>query len=63
MGFSIPKESVLERYLPRKRNAEPIRKTRCELKVVADYDFYHIIGNDNYANAARYLVTKIGYAS
>ncbi|KAH7728055.1 Protein ADM-4 [Aphelenchoides avenae] len=59
MGFSVPKESVLERYLPRKRNAEPIKKTRCELKVVADYDFYHIIGNDNYANAARYLVNLI----
>ena len=38
---------------------EPIRKNRCELKLVADYAFFKLIGQGNYANAARYLVRKV----
>lgn len=40
----------------RRRSVNPIRKNRCELKLVADYEFFRVIGNSNYANAARYLV-------
>uniref|UniRef100_A0A183BT73 Lipoprotein n=1 Tax=Globodera pallida TaxID=36090 RepID=A0A183BT73_GLOPA len=34
-----------------------IALNRCELKLVADYEFFRVIGNGNYANAARYLVS------
>uniref|UniRef100_A0A914I4A3 Uncharacterized protein n=1 Tax=Globodera rostochiensis TaxID=31243 RepID=A0A914I4A3_GLORO len=36
-----------------------IARNRCELKLVADYEFFRVIGNGNYANAARYLINLI----
>ncbi|KAL3069360.1 hypothetical protein niasHS_018085 [Heterodera schachtii] len=36
-----------------------IKRNRCELKLVADYEFFRVIGNGNYANAARYLINMI----
>uniref|UniRef100_A0A183C042 Peptidase M12B domain-containing protein n=1 Tax=Globodera pallida TaxID=36090 RepID=A0A183C042_GLOPA len=36
-----------------------IALNRCELKLVADYEFFRVIGNGNYANAARYLINMI----
>lgn len=37
-------------------NKVPVKKNRCEMKLVADYDFYKVIGNSNYYSAANYLV-------
>lgn len=40
-------------------SSTPIAQSRCELKLVADYEFYKVIGNKNYANAARYLINLV----
>lgn len=55
-SFSFPEESYFSKFVRRRRSFDPIRKNRCELKLVADYEFFRVIGNNNYANAARYLV-------
>lgn len=59
-GVSVPQESFFAKFSRQTRavdELEPIRKNRCELKLVADYAFFKLIGQGNYANAARYLVS------
>ncbi|KAI6210451.1 hypothetical protein M3Y96_00329600 [Aphelenchoides besseyi] len=58
--FSYPSDSFFKQFIrSRRAAAEVVRRNRCELKLVADYAFYNVIGNKNYANAARYLVNLI----
>lgn len=52
----LQKNLSLSKFNRRRRFFNPIRKNRCEIKLVADYEFFRVIGNNNYANAARYLV-------
>uniref|UniRef100_A0A914YWC0 Sm domain-containing protein n=1 Tax=Panagrolaimus superbus TaxID=310955 RepID=A0A914YWC0_9BILA len=40
-------------------NRRPVKKNRCEMKLVADYEFYKVIGNGNYYSAANYLINVI----
>lgn len=55
-GISWARENYFEQFLKKKRSIDIVKKNRCELKLVADYEFFRVIGNGNYANAARYLV-------
>ncbi|KAI6243920.1 hypothetical protein M3Y99_00059200 [Aphelenchoides fujianensis] len=57
--ISFARESFFQQFLRSRRATEPISRNRCELKLVADYSFFKVIGNGNYANAARYLVNLI----
>ncbi|CAD5227410.1 unnamed protein product [Bursaphelenchus okinawaensis] len=58
--FSYRPASFFEQYRGKRNNEEKIVKNnRCEIKLVADYAFYRLIGNGNYANAARYLINLI----
>jgi len=47
------------RSMKKREAAQPIKRNRCELKLVADYEFFRVIGNDNYANAVRYLINLV----
>uniref|UniRef100_A0AC34FBR8 Uncharacterized protein n=1 Tax=Panagrolaimus sp. ES5 TaxID=591445 RepID=A0AC34FBR8_9BILA len=38
---------------------KPVKRNRCEMKLVADYEFYKVIGNNNYYSAANYLINVI----
>jgi hypothetical protein len=51
-GLFVPVELELLSF-----RLEPVSKNRCEIKLVVDYAFYKRIGNGNYANCARYLVS------
>lgn len=55
-GLTFGTNSYFSKFMRKRSASEPIRKNRCELKLVADYEFFRAIGNNNYANAARYLV-------
>lgn len=55
-GFSFASDSYFTRFMRRRHVPQTIKRNRCELKLVADYEFFRVIGNNNYANAARYLV-------
>lgn len=57
---SFAPEPFFQRFLA-KRDSEPVRKNRCEIKLVADYAFFALIGHHNYANAARYLASGPGF--
>jgi hypothetical protein len=61
-----PTPHYFEPYLSRTKRAvqgRPVRKNRCEMKLVADYEFYKVIGNNNYYSAARYLVLLLYFRS
>lgn len=55
-GYSFIDDSYFTRFIRRRHIPHIIKRNRCELKLVADYEFFRVIGNNNYANAARYLV-------
>lgn len=55
-----PKKVSVFDVLKRKKRAIqilPVKKNRCEMKLVADYEFFKVIGNNNYYSAARHLVS------
>uniref|UniRef100_A0A915D6J6 Peptidase M12B domain-containing protein n=1 Tax=Ditylenchus dipsaci TaxID=166011 RepID=A0A915D6J6_9BILA len=59
---SAPSDSYFSKFIRKRSVGDPsdaVKKNRCELKLVADYEFFQVIGNGNYANAARYLVNMI----
>ncbi|KAI1716225.1 metallo-peptidase family m12 domain-containing protein [Ditylenchus destructor] len=58
-GLTFGTNSYFSKFMRKRSASEPIRKNRCELKLVADYEFFRAIGNNNYANAARYLINMI----
>ncbi|KAK0393898.1 hypothetical protein QR680_000459 [Steinernema hermaphroditum] len=55
--------SVFERLARQKRqldvDAEPVKLSRCPIKLVADYTFYQVIGHGNIAYTSRYLISMI----
>lgn len=55
----LRKAHLFENFTRSKRatNRRPARNNRCEMKLVADYEFFKVIGNNNYYSAARYLVS------
>lgn len=55
----LKKLSVFEEVVRVKRRSakKPVKKNRCEVKLIADYHFYKEIGNNNYHSAARHLVS------
>lgn len=54
--ISLLSQSYFGSFMRKKRDLSNISRNRCELKLVADYDFFRVIGNNNYASAARYIV-------
>lgn len=58
-GYSFLQDSYFTKFIRQRHIPQIIKRNRCELKLVADYEFFRVIGNRNYANAARYLVIRL----
>jgi hypothetical protein len=63
-GDSLIPQKYFEQFMKKKKRRVDeqvyIQKNRCELKLVADYEFFRVIGHGNYAQSARYLVSYYG---
>ncbi|MFH4980401.1 hypothetical protein AB6A40_007110 [Gnathostoma spinigerum] len=56
--FDLPKSSAF--YIQRdERDAHPVLKNRCSLKIVADYSFFKIVGQGDRLSVSRYLINVI----
>lgn len=62
-AFTPIRENYFEQFTRKRKRGlyEIIQKNRCELKLVADYEFFRVIGHSSYAQATRYLVSYMFY--